>query len=241
DFAQSMMSGLDEVLAPVVSTIDNIDAYLDPYLTPEDFLTWLGGWVGLAIDETWTIERRREAVGRAVELYRRRGTALGLEQQIEIHTGGTVEIIENGGTAWSIDPGGEMPGSPKPLVVVRVHVDDPKSIDPVRLDALVGAAKPAHVEHRVEIVRAGKAPKGGAAAAAANGGSAEVPPEAQPPAAGSEARSAEARSAEAPSAEARSAEAPSAEAPSGAEGPPAEAPPGAEAPHDAEAPPDTTG
>lgn len=201
DFAQSMMSALDEVLAPVVSTIDNIDAYLDPYLTPEDFLTWLGGWVGLAIDETWTIERRREAVGRAVELYRRRGTPLGLEQQIEIHTGGTVEITENGGTAWSIDPGGELPGSPKPLVVVRVHVDDPKSIDPVRLDALVGAAKPAHVEHRVEIVRAGKAPKGGAAAAAASGGPAEAssgaevppeagagaPPEAQPPATGSEA------------------------------------------------------
>jgi phage tail-like protein len=192
DFAQSMMSALDEVLAPVVSTIDNIDAYLDPYLTPEDFLTWLGGWVGLAIDETWTIERRREAVGRAVELYRRRGTALGLEQQIEIHTGGTVEIIENGGTAWSIDPGGEMPGSPKPLVVVRVHVEDPKSIDPVRLDALVGAAKPAHVEHRVEIVRAGKAPKGGAAGANANGGSVEAPPEAEAKAAGSEARSAEA-------------------------------------------------
>jgi phage tail-like protein len=198
DFAQSMMSALDEVLAPVVSTIDNIDAYLDPYLTPEDFLTWLGGWVGLAIDETWTIERRREAVGRAVELYRRRGTALGLEQQIEIHTGGTVEIIENGGTAWSIDPGGEMPGSPKPLVVVRVHVDDPKSIDPVRLDALVGAAKPAHVEHRVEIVRAGKAPKGGATAAAASGGSAEAPPGEAPPTAASPGAEAKAAGSEAP-------------------------------------------
>jgi phage tail-like protein len=165
DFAQSMTAALDTVLAPVISTIDNFDAYLDPELTPEDFLTWLAGWVGLAIDETWTTERRRAAVARAVELYRRRGTALGLGQQIEIHTGGTVEITENGGTAWSIDPGGELPGSPKPLVVVRVHVDDPKAIDPVRLDALVAAAKPAHVEHRVEIVRAGKAPRGSAAAA----------------------------------------------------------------------------
>ena len=175
DFAQGLLAGLDEVLAPVVSTIDNFEAYLDPHLTPDDFLTWLGGWVGIAIDETWSMERRREAVARAVELYRRRGTASGLGEQIEIHTGGTVEITENGGTAWSIDPGGELPGSPKPLVVVRVHVDDPKAIDPVRLDALVAAAKPAHVEHRVEIVRARKGGPGGVAVGADTETAREVP------------------------------------------------------------------
>lgn len=165
DFAQGLLAGLDEVLAPVVSTIDNFEAYLDPHLTPDDFLTWLGSWVGIAIDETWSMERRREAVARAAELYRRRGTASGLGEQIEIHTGGTVEIVENGGTAWSIDPGGELPGSPKPLVVVRVTVDDPKAIDPVRLDALVAAAKPAHVEHRVEIARARRGAPGAAGSA----------------------------------------------------------------------------
>ncbi|HEV8546612.1 MAG TPA: phage tail protein, partial [Candidatus Limnocylindrales bacterium] len=104
DFAQAMLNALDEVLAPVVSTLDNLESYFDPHLTPDDFLTWLGSWVGIAIDETWSMERRREAVARAVELYRLRGTATGLAQQIEIHTGGTVEIVENGGTAWSIDP-----------------------------------------------------------------------------------------------------------------------------------------
>jgi phage tail-like protein len=154
-FAQALLTGLDEVLSPVISTLDNIDAYFDPYVTPDDFLSWLGTWVAIAIDDEWTIERRREAVARAVELYRLRGTAAGLGQQIEIYTGGTVEIIENGGTAWSIDPGGELPGSPKQLVVVRVHVDDPKAVDVSRVDALVAAAKPAHVEHRVEIMKAG--------------------------------------------------------------------------------------
>ena len=154
-FAQSLVGALDTVLAPVVATLDNLDTYLDPYLTPDDFLVWLGTWVGVTVDDSWTSERRREAVARAVELYRLRGTATGLAAQIEIHTGGTVEIIENGGTAWSIDPGGELPGSPKAQVVVRVHVDDPKSVDAARVEALVAAAKPAHVEHRVEIVRAG--------------------------------------------------------------------------------------
>jgi phage tail-like protein len=155
EFAQSFLAALDEVLAPVIATLDNIDSYLDPYLAPDDFLSWLGTWVAIAIDDEWSVERRREAVARAAELYRLRGTAAGLGQQIEIYTGGTVEIVENGGTAWSIDPGGELPGSPKPLVVVRVHVDNPKSVDASRVDALVAAAKPAHVEHRVEIVKAG--------------------------------------------------------------------------------------
>jgi phage tail-like protein len=168
-FAQAMLAALDEVLAPVVNTLDNLDSYFDPHLTPDDFLTWLGSWVGIAIDETWSMARRREVVARAVELYRLRGTAVGLGQQVEIYTGGTVEIVENGGTAWSIDPGGELPGSPKPLLVVRVRVDDPKSIDPHRLDALVAAAKPAHVEHRVEIV------KRSAKAASAAAGTADTP------------------------------------------------------------------
>lgn len=160
-FAQSFLGALDAVLAPIMGTLDNIDAYLDPYLTPDDFLVWLARWVGMTIDDSWTSERRREAVARAVELYRLRGTATGLSEQIEIHTGGTVEIIENGGTAWSVDPGGELPGSPKAQVVVRIHVDDPKSVDGSRIEALVAAAKPAHVNHRVEIVKLG-AKKGAA-------------------------------------------------------------------------------
>jgi phage tail-like protein len=179
DFAQSFVGALDTVLAPVVGTLDNLDSYLDPYLTPDDFLVWLANWVGVTVDDSWTSERRREAVARAVELYRLRGTATGLSEQIEIHTGGTIEIIENGGTAWSIDAGGELPGSPKPLVVVRVHVEDPKAVDGARVEAIVAAAKPAHVEHRVEIVRLGgrkTAAKAEAATEAAEGsGDAETP------------------------------------------------------------------
>ena len=47
-----------------------------------------------------------------------------------------------------------MPGLCGPRLVVRVTVADPDAIDTARLDALVAAAKPAHVPHRVEIVKA---------------------------------------------------------------------------------------
>jgi phage tail-like protein len=153
DFAQRFLGGLDEVLAPIFSTLDNFDAYLDPHLTPDDFLSWLAGWVGIALDESWEESRRRAIVARAVELYRMRGTAAGLAGQVEIQTGGRVEIVENGATGWSVDPGGELPGSPEPLVVVRVTVPDPKAVDAARLDMLVAAAKPAHVLHRIELVK----------------------------------------------------------------------------------------
>ncbi len=155
DMVQRLLDGLDAVIAPVYSTLDNFDTYLDPALTPEDFLDWLAGWVGMAIDQRWDEARRRTAVARAVELYRMRGTAAGLAAQVEIQTGGKVEIGENGGTAWSVDPGGAMPGSPEPLVVVRVTVPDPKVVDAARLDALVASAKPAHVLHRIELVKGG--------------------------------------------------------------------------------------
>ncbi|HEY4189967.1 MAG TPA: phage tail protein [Candidatus Limnocylindrales bacterium] len=153
DFVQRMLDGFDAVLAPVISTIDNFDSYLDPWLTPDDFLIWLAGWVGISLDEGWEEERRRAIVARAVELYRLRGTAAGLAGQVEIQTGGSVEIVENGATGWSVDPGGDLPGSPEPLVVVRVTVPDPKAIDTQRLDTMVAAAKPAHVMHRIEIVK----------------------------------------------------------------------------------------
>jgi phage tail-like protein len=157
DFAQRMLDALDQVIAPIYSTIDNFHAYLDPWLAPDDFLEWLALWVGIGLDESWDEARRRTVVARAVELYRMRGTAAGLAGQVEIQTGGSVEIVENGATGWSVDPGGEMPGSPEPLVVVRVTVPDPRSVDATRLDALVAAAKPAHVMHRIELVK-GAAP-----------------------------------------------------------------------------------
>jgi phage tail-like protein len=159
EFGQRMLDALDEVVAPIYSTLDNFEAYLDPWLAPDDFLAWLAAWVGIAIDERWDEARRRQVVARAVELYGRRGTATGLAGQVEIQTGGRVEIVENGATAWSVDPGGDLPGSPDPMVVVRVTVPNPSTVDTARLDALVAAAKPAHVMHRIEIAR-GTAGKG---------------------------------------------------------------------------------
>jgi len=70
---QHLCDGLDEVLAPVPSALDNFAAVLDPSLTAPDFLEWLAAGVGVEIDHTWPIERRREMVARGAEIFSRRG------------------------------------------------------------------------------------------------------------------------------------------------------------------------
>lgn len=152
DFAQRFVTAFDEVLAPIFATLDCLPAYLDPRLAPEDFLDWLAGWVGLALDESWSIERRRELVARAVALHRWRGTRWGLAEHVRLVTGGEVEITESGGVAWSARPQTPLPGSDAPAVHVRVRVPDPSTVDLRRLDALVDGSKPAHLAHTVEVV-----------------------------------------------------------------------------------------
>lgn len=153
DFAQALTTGLDGVLAPIFSSLDNFEAYLDPALAPEDFLDWLGSWMGLVVDETLPLDRRRAFVSRAQELYRIRGTPKGLAAHVAVFTGGEVEIEETGGTAWSVQSGSALPGSAGFAFLVRVSVDDPATVDQPVVNALVAAAKPAHLTHRVEVVR----------------------------------------------------------------------------------------
>jgi len=153
-FTQRFTAAFDEVLAGAIQVLDCFPAYLDPALAPEDFLEWIGSWVGATPDETWPLERRRAFVTSATELFRMRGTAAGLAAHVAIFTGGEVEIAEPGAAGWSRDAGAVLPAGTSPDLFIRVRVKDPKSVPAARLEALVGASKPAHVPHRVEIVKA---------------------------------------------------------------------------------------
>ena len=151
-FVQRLTGALDEVLAPVLSSLDNLDAYLDPDLAPEDFVQWLGGWVGLALDESLPSERRRAVLAEAVGLYRVRGTAGGLAAYLRLLTGAEVEIEETGGTSYDRGAYPAPPGAPGFSLLVRLRPPEGVELSAARMDALVAAAKPAHVVHRVEIL-----------------------------------------------------------------------------------------
>jgi len=148
DFTRRMMAGLDEVLAPVVSTLDCLDAYLSPALAPDDFLGWLSSWFSEAVDDTWPTDQRRRFVAHAAELFGSRGTLAGLRRELELCIGGRVEVSDSGGVGWSLKPEAQLPGEPVQRLAVRVESD----ADRGWLESIIRAAKPAHVPHQLEVV-----------------------------------------------------------------------------------------
>jgi phage tail-like protein len=151
DLARAVTGVFDDGLAPIMSTIDNVAAYLDPALTPDDFLEWLSGWVGILPDETWPIERRRAVIALATQLYRKRGTAAGLAMHIKLLGASDVDVKDSGGASWSKTAGSKAPGDAS--YSLKVNVTPPKKgkLDPARIEALVATAKPAHIAHEVKI------------------------------------------------------------------------------------------
>ncbi len=154
DFALRFTGALDEVIAPVLMALDNLDAYFDPMLAPPDFLEWMATWVGIDLDETWPEHKQRDQVRNAVHLYRWRGTKKGLADVIRLYCDVEPEILDNGGTSYSEGPTGPLPGSPTPSLHVRITLPEGHDIDESRLHDLVTTAKPAHLPHTIEVVRA---------------------------------------------------------------------------------------
>jgi phage tail-like protein len=84
----------EDILDPIENTVGNLPFYFDPLMTPEPILPWLASWLDLSLDPTWPLERRRELVTSAAELYRWRGTRRGLVEFLRIYTGRISQIIE---------------------------------------------------------------------------------------------------------------------------------------------------
>jgi phage tail-like protein len=154
-FLSAFTSGLDEVLAPVISVLDCLDAYIDPTLAPADFVEWLGGWVGTRLDEDWTLERRRQFLAHAVAVYAARGTGHGLEDELELYTGGTSTVADPGRVWTSSLPTDQTTRQERQTedrtVRVTVDVTDGASVNWPALQAMVRAAVPAHLPVEIEL------------------------------------------------------------------------------------------
>src|SRR4051794_25978348 len=92
-FARELCAGLDEVLAPVLVSLDAFPAYLDLATTPDDMLPWLGQWVGMAVDPGADLHRQRRLLASAGELHAIRGTRRGIELAVEAALGLDVQVV----------------------------------------------------------------------------------------------------------------------------------------------------
>jgi len=154
ELAQRFTAALDELLAPLLSVLDCLEAYFHPGLAPPDFVAWLGGWVGAEVTGQEPEPALRAVVAGAAALHRSRGTVRGMAEAVRLTFGVAPEIEESGGAAWSARPLGPFPGEPVPRLVVRLRVPDPDLIDRTRLEELVGSLRPAHVPCSIDLVRA---------------------------------------------------------------------------------------
>jgi phage tail-like protein len=154
DFTVEFVEAFDGVLAPVFATLDCLDAYLDPRLTPIDFAVWLAEWVGIVVDGTWTVDQIRGAVVDAMRFHALRGTRQGLIDGIRQYTGLTPDLEESGGAVSARSPGTVAPGVPTLFLTIRLTVPSGTTVDREKLERVVVAMKPAHVPHQIELVEA---------------------------------------------------------------------------------------
>jgi phage tail-like protein len=155
-----LLAGLDMVLAPVFATLDCLDAYIDPRLTPEDFLPWLAGWVGLEPDQRWSDDQLRELMRVTIGLYRLRGTVRGIREVVKAYAGVDPEVTDSGGAtvvprrplgAGDAATVADFPGSSDPWVRVRVAAQTSPEITEARLRSLIRPMLPAHLRVAVEV------------------------------------------------------------------------------------------
>src|SRR4051812_40248157 len=95
----SFAASLDDLLAPLISVLDNLPAYISAAHAPDDLLEWVASWLGFGIDPGWPEHRRRLLVATAPELLARRGTVEGMRLLVQLVTGCTVTVEDSGGVA----------------------------------------------------------------------------------------------------------------------------------------------
>jgi phage tail-like protein len=93
--ANRLLMLVESFWKPVDQQISQPDIYYDTQLAPPVFLDWLASWIGMPVDETLPIERRRKLLSSALALYQRTGTRQAIGEYLHLYTGGEVEIIEH--------------------------------------------------------------------------------------------------------------------------------------------------
>ena len=95
DFLRRYLALFNGLLGEMEGRAARREVLLDPFGTPEDMLPWLASFLGLTLDDRWSVEARRTLVAEAAELLRYRGTIRSLSRMLEIYLGEPVVILEH--------------------------------------------------------------------------------------------------------------------------------------------------
>ena len=95
DFMDRFLALFDTTLRGIERRVDELPHLFDPGSAPAstadpgrlDHLSWLGSWIGLAPDRSWSTGTRRRLAGGAGARFDRRGTPGGLTEQLYVVLG----------------------------------------------------------------------------------------------------------------------------------------------------------
>jgi phage tail-like protein len=157
-FMQRLLRMFDEMLLPLLETVDSVDCYLDPLLTPQAFVDWLASWVGEELSPAWPDRSRRALVSEAAWIHRARGTKAGIKRAVELVSGCEALVIDNT-TGLRLDEDGRLglnttlqASDPNRIrIVLRGSAAD---IDLEAVNEVVRKLKPAHAVFSVELADA---------------------------------------------------------------------------------------
>jgi phage tail-like protein len=94
EFTDRFLAIFDQTFRGIESTIDWQARFYDPLSAPaddqnrsHDFLSWLGTWIGVTLDRSWPIARRRRYLKNVGKLLPLRGTLEGLRRNLQLFLG----------------------------------------------------------------------------------------------------------------------------------------------------------
>lgn len=90
DFLGRWLANFEGLLTSMEDQVADAWLWTDPRRTPDETVAWLGSWIGVAFEPWYPVERRRDHLRHAPELFRRRGTLEGLRLALDVVTAGGV-------------------------------------------------------------------------------------------------------------------------------------------------------
>lgn len=165
---EKFLSGIDDESVSHVSiegmeqVVARLHEFFDPETTPKEFLSWLAGWMALALRDDWEEVKKRRLISRILALYRIRGTKKGLEEYIRTYLPGVaVEITEvvapfQIGRASTIGKDTYLGGGPPHFFMVKIILPEPnlelKKLREKEVRAIIDLEKPAHTYYDLRTI-----------------------------------------------------------------------------------------
>lgn len=138
DFVSRFLGIFEATFLPLEWTIDNFDLFLDPGTAPEGFLPWLANWFQIDFSPAWNESQRRIFLKEASQIYSRRGTRWALSRLLEIFTGKSPIIIDDGN---KLDPH---------TFIVTLSIPE-NDTNRETIERIIDSNKPAHTTYQLEL------------------------------------------------------------------------------------------